>query len=165
MGMTAGVFSEKIEKHYMKQFVFERIDNFLTKFGHESNVFFGNGHFLIRNWQESSFFSWKTAKRHPIDFWFFCPMMQCSFDRIDTSPIQDLMYFSASISGKNQYFHKSPIVSLDNGIFFNFKKLSYTIMLWLCPFLVVRVIFLKFTLYWWAFFRVPVLCIFETLVL
>ena len=32
----------------MKQFVFERLDDFLTEYGHESIVFVENGHFLTK---------------------------------------------------------------------------------------------------------------------
>ena len=61
-------------------------------------------------------------------------------------------FLSTSLSEKIYIFKNSLYYPSKNNIFCNFQKWNYTIMLRLCPFLVILVIFFKFTLYWWAFF-------------
>ena len=65
MGMTAGVFSFKIwKKITWEQCVFEKMDNFPTKYGHESRVFFREWAFF---WQKvgmrAVIFWWKISKK------------------------------------------------------------------------------------------------------
>ena len=52
----------------MKQFVFERMDNFLTKYGHGTIVFFRERAISDKIMAQEQFFHEKSAKKHPIDF-------------------------------------------------------------------------------------------------
>ena len=78
-----GFFHEKFEKNYMKQFVIERMGDFLTKYGHESIVFFRDLTFFWQNMGiRAVVFSFKIGKKGvPIDF--FWPIIYRSFERID----------------------------------------------------------------------------------
>ena len=56
MGMRTGVFYEKLDANDMKHRVFERMDVFSTKYGHESGMFLDNRRFFTKFGHDSSDF-------------------------------------------------------------------------------------------------------------
>ena len=69
MGMKTGFFYEYLDANGMKPRVFERMDVFSTKYGHESDKFLENGHFFTKYGHDSSDFFVKNGRKkwYPID--------------------------------------------------------------------------------------------------
>ena len=66
----------------MEQCVFERMDNFLTKYGHASSVIFREWAFFWQNMgMRAVIVSWKICEKGIL--LSFCPIIYCSFDSID----------------------------------------------------------------------------------
>ena len=74
---------KKLKKITWEQRVFEIMDVFLTKYGHETSViFFGMGIFLTKYGHESWYFFVKIVNKG-VSFRLFWPIIYCSFDKID----------------------------------------------------------------------------------
>ena len=74
---------KKLKKMTWEHRVFEIMDVFLTKYGHESSVIFLEWAFFWQNMgMRVDIFSWKIGNKGA-SFRLFWPIIYCSFDKID----------------------------------------------------------------------------------